>query len=352
MNNTKNPQLYIIQDKTDGIRAGICSVGAALVFLEVPLADGSKRDVVLGYEDLQEYFTNDVYLGATVAPSANRIGGAEFSLNGKTYTLDKNDGNNCLHGGVHFLQNQVWDVTKTADNSVTFAAEMQDGENGFPGPLKVEVTYTVQGCALLLDYHGSAAGAAHDVVCNPTNHSYFNLGGQGSGDILGHQLVIYGKQITPFGPEGVPDGTILDVEGTPFDFCTKHTIGERIEEPDPILQNVHGYDHNYILLKNEELHAAQYDAHGREVYVAARLSDAEENLTMQVSTDLPGIQLYTGNYLNVSGIGKNGRSYPSRSAVCLETQYWPNAVNVPAFPQPVIPAGQEMYSRTVYEFMI
>lgn len=347
----KTVEKFTLRDSKKGIVVHVCNVGASLVSLEVPLADGSSRDVVLGYEDLQEYFINDVYLGATVAPSANRIGGAAFSLNGKNYTLDKNDGNNCLHGGFRFLQNCVWDVTKVSANSITFSAETEDGENGFPGPLHVDVTYTVQGRALLLDYHGSALGSEQDLVFNPTNHSYFNLNGQGSGDILGHRLMICSKQITPFGPEGVPDGTILDVKETPFDFYQEQrVIGERIEEPDPILQNVRGYDHNYILLKDEELHAAQYDAHGKSVCLAAGLSSADGALTMKVYTDLPGLQLYTGNYLNVIGTGKQGRDYPSRSAVCLETQYWPNAVNVPAFPQPVLRAGQEDYSRTVYEF--
>lgn len=351
MNNTKNPQMYMIQDKTDGIRAGICSVGAALVFLEVPLADGSKRDVVLGYENLQEYYQNGPHLGATVAPFANRIGGAEFSLNGQTYRLEKNDGNNCLHGGFRFLQDQEWNVTKVSENSITFSADSEDGEHGFPGPLHVEVTYTVEGRALLLDYHGNAADAEQDVVFNPTNHSYFNLNGQGNGDVLNHRLTIYASQITPFGPKGVPDGTILDVADTPFDFGAQHIIGERIEEQDPILQNVCGYDHNYILMKNEKLHAPQFDAAGREVHLAACLTDEEEALTMEVYTDLPGLQLYTANHLNVSKTGKSGQSYSPRSAVCLETQYFPNAVNVPEFPQPVICAGQEMYSRTIYRFV-
>ena len=342
--------MVYLQNSEKGLRAGVCETGASLVVLEVPLADGSRRDVVLGYEDTETYFCNEVYLGVTVAPCANRIGGASFSLNGVTCYLDKNDGENCLHGGFRSLQDRNWDVTEVSENAVTFSAETADGENGFPGPLHVDVTYTVQDRDLVIDYRGSARHAEKDLLFNPTNHSYFNLNGQGIGDVLNHRLTVFADRITPAGPGGVPDGRLLDVNGTPFDFRKEKSIGERIDADEPLLTQTKGYDHNYILCKTEELRRPEYDVHERKLYLAARLTDAQGLIGMEVITDMPGMQLYTANYLNVQGMGKNGSDYPARSAVCLETQYFPNAVNVPAFPQPVIRAGEEVYSRTVYRF--
>ena len=382
-------QMFSLQDKENGIRAEICSIGASLMALEIPLADGSRRDVILGYEAPETYYENEPHLGATVAPFANRIGGASFSLNGETYSLKKNDGENCLHGGFHFLQDYSWKVKDVSGNRVTFSADCEDGENGFPGPLHVDVTYSVTDRALLIDYHGSALHAEKDVLFNPTNHSYFNLNGQksksmtdaysddcasgdyGTGNVLTHGLTIFSGQITPAGPDGVPDGRVINVAGTPFDFLplagsadrgvgergsademlrTERLIGERIDEDDPILRKTGGYDQNYILCKEKTLRRPEYDANGHEIHLAARLTDASGKVTMEVLTDQPGLQLYTANFLSVKGTGKGGKDYGPRSAVCLETQYYPNAVNIPSFPQPVIRAGEEMYSRTVYRF--
>ena len=350
------PQLISLRNGENGISAEVCSIGASLAVLEVPLPDGGRRDVVLGYEDMETYFHNEPHLGATVAPFANRIGGAAFSLNGESYSLEKNDGENCLHGGSHFLQDYLWKTTAVSDNSVTFSADCKDGENGFPGPVHLDVTYTVKGCTLLIDYHGSALRSEKDVLFNPTNHSYFNLNGKKSSSVLGHRLTVFSDRITPAGREGVPDGTVLDVSGTPFDFRKEKTIGERINAEEPLLRRTNGYDHNYILSKCEELHEREYDLQSkreefkRQVYLAARLRDASGEVTMDVLTDMPGLQLYTANFLEVHGTGKDGADYHARSAVCLETQYYPNAVNVPSFPQPVIRAGKEAYSRTVFRF--
>ena len=340
-------QTFAIQDTEDGIRAVVGTIGAALFKLEVPAPDGSLRDVVLGLADPEDYRTNDKFIGATIAPVANRVGGAAFSLNGKHYTMEKNDGNNCLHSGTHALYNRVWEAAAVSGNSVTFSMDCADGENGLPGPLHVDVTYTVQDRALLIDYHGYAE---QDTLFNPTNHSYFNLLGHRSGNVLDHELTVYAEAFTPAGPEGVPDGEIRSVEDTPLDFQLSERIGARIGEEDPVLIQAGGYDQNYVLSKEEILREPAYDVHGNAMYLAARLSDPEGDLAMDVFTDLPGMQVYSANYLTGEEPGKDGMQYPPRSAVCLETQYHPNAINVPAFSQPVIRAGKDMYTRTVYRF--
>ena len=344
--NVRSSEAFWLQDTESGIRARVCSGGASLMELRVPLADGTYRDVVLGYDDPETYRANEPHLGHTVAPVANRIGGGTFTLNGKTYQLNKNDGENANHGGSHAMHGRLWKVDSFSDNSVTFSYECADGENGFPGPLHMDVTYTVRDRALLIDFH---ALAAQDTLFNPTNHSYFNLKGQGKGDILDHVLTVYADQITPPGPKNVPEGTFLDVEGTPFDFRTPEVIGARINADEPILKNARGYDQNFVLKKEEPLHEKDYDAHGNNVFLAARLAAPDGSVALEVLTDLPGLQIYTANYL-AGEEGKGGVHYQPQSSVCLETQYCPNAINIPSFPHPVAYKAKDLYTRTVYRF--
>ena len=337
---------YRIQDTENGIRATTGNIGAALFSLEIPVSDGTWRDVVLGFEDPEDYRINEPHFGASMVPCVNRIGGAAFTLNGQTYTLDKNDGENSLHG-TYGLYDALWEATEVSKNSVTFSAVWEGGKGKLPGPLHADVTYTVQERVLFIDYHGYAQ---QDTIFNPTNHSYFNLKGQGNGDVLDHLLTVYAERMTPVGPAGVPDGTICSVDDTPFDFQLSETIGARIHEDDPELKRAGGYDLNYILDREELFREETYEAHGQAMYLAARASDPAGEVTMDVYTDLPGMQLYTANFLTGEEKGKGGARYRPQSAFCLETNYFPNAINVPAFPQPVIHAGEHRYSRTVYRF--
>ncbi len=333
-----------IRDGQSGLSAVFVNWGATLTALQVPLPDGTSRDVVLGYEDPESYRNNVYYLGATVAPCANRIGGAAFTLNGKQYVLEKNDGENNLHSGDHALHASFWEVSSQSGDQVTFSADCPDGENGFPGPLHVDVTYRVQGNALLIDYHGAAG---QDTVFNPTNHSYFCLDEPGS--MPEHVLTIYADQITPPDAGMIPDGTLMKVAGTPFDFRTGKKIGEQIDEADPLLTDAHGYDHNFLLNRTEDLRAPEYDTAALKLYQAAEVLSPAGGLAMDVYTDMPCMQFYTANWLSTPG-GKGGVDYTPRSSFCLETQFSPNALHIPAFAQPVIRAGEDVYHRTVYAF--
>jgi aldose 1-epimerase len=329
------------------LRAKVMNYGANLLELHVQTGDGD-RDVVLGHKNIEDYFDNDPNYGCTIARCANRIGGAAFSLDGARYTLEKNDnGVNTLHSGSGSLQRRIWQTADEATDHVTFSIKSPDGDLGFPGNLEVTVTYTIRDDAVIIDY---SALSDKRTIFNPTNHSYFNLKGEGNGDILDTQVQINADSFTHSDAQSVPDGQLTDVTGTPMDFRTYHLLGERINSDYEALRQAGGYDHNYVLRHTDELRAVEYDHDGMKEYEAAGFRAADDSIEAKVYTDLPGIQLYTGNYISGHDLGKCGKMYPWRGGVAFETQFFPNAINVPSFEQPVIEAGKPFHTRTVYKF--
>ena len=288
---------------------------------------GAWTDVVLGYDTLREYEENDGYLGACVGRVGNRIGGAGFTLNGKTYTLARNDGENHLHGGVRGFDKYVWTAEELPDG-VRFARVSPDGEEGYPGTLRAAVSYRLQGNTLAIEYEASAD---EDTLCNLTNHSYFNLNGGGA--VLSHTLQINAEEFLENGAATLPTGNRLPVAGTPFDFRVPKRIGQDIGADDIQLRNCGGYDHNFCLTGDP----------------AAVLRGDVSGITMKVRTTLPGVQLYTANVLTERR-GKNGAVYVPRGALCLETQYFPNAMACEGFEKPILRAGESWNHRTTLAF--
>ena len=330
-----------------GMRVRVMNYGANLLALEVPLPDGTSRDVLLGYENLEDYFDNPPCYGCTVGRNANRIGGAQFTLHGKTYELDKNDGENNLHSGFHPLHKRIWKTENQTENAITFSYDSPNGDMGFPGAMKIDVTYTLTDNALVIDYHAKANA---DTVFNPTNHSYFNLKGQGNGNILDHTLTIYADMMTPTDEASIPHGEMRSLENMPLDFRTTTVVGARINDDYDQLNYASGYDHNYVLRKDSGLNSAEFSTAKSAVSHAATLAAPDRSLVMDVYTDCPGLQLYTGNFISEDETGKGGVHYPSRGGIALETQHFPNCLNVPSFPQSIIKANEDAYTRTVYQF--
>ena len=324
-----------------GMTACIMNYGANL--LKLVLRDGT--DVVLGYEDISDYFDNSPYYGCTVARNANRIGGAAFDLGGVHYELEKNDnGHNSLHSGSETLAKQLWEITSESEASVTFSYDSPDGQMGFPGNCRISVTYTLTDSdALVLDYRATSDA---DTIFNPTNHSYFNLNGLDGSTILSHRLMIDADTFTYADEESIPDGTIREVAGTPMDFRDFHEIGEWVDDDYDVLNFAGGYDHNWCL--NQDTIEPEFSEPDMDVYFAASVEAAGRHL--DVYTSLPGVQVYVGNYMDPAEVMKGGKHFVKRGGVALETQYFPNAVNVPAFEQPVLRAGETARSRTVYKF--
>ncbi len=321
---------------TDGkIEARIITYGAIVVSLRVPDRNGKLDDVVLGCDTVDQYEKQTAHFGGIVGRYANRIAHGSFQLDGHTYSIPKNDGDNALHGGVRGFDKMVWQGKEISDG-VELTYVSKDGEQGFPGTLTTTVRYTLSGSALHIDY---SASTDKDTVVNLTNHSYFNLAGQGRGDVMGHMLKINASRMTPVDASLIPTGELKSVEGTPFDFRTSHKIGERIEADDPQLHLGHGYDHNFVL-----------DHSANELYEAAEVYEPTTGRILKVLTTEPGVQFYTGNFLDGSITGKEGRVYNRRFALCLETQHFPDSPNHPSFPSTELKAGQKFHSVTVYEF--
>lgn len=335
----KEASLYTVVNK-NGAKAVFTDFGAILVSLFVPDKNGNMDDVVLGYDELEKYFTNSPNFGSTIGRHANRIGGAKFTLNGKTYELDKNDGNNNLHGGFNGYHKRLWsgNVAEECDGTVIeFTYESADKDQGFPGNLKVKVSYKLNdNNELIISYN---AVCDEDTVLNLTNHTYFNLAGHNKGSILNHKAYIDADEFTYADKESIPDGTILKVEGTPMDFRKEKTIGDDIDSDYNQTVWGKGFDHNWVLKTKKGI-----------VSKVASLREENSGRLMEVYTDLPGVQFYTGNFLTGDEIGKGGAVYGHRSGLCFETQYYPNAINVPSFPQPVIKAGEAFNTVTKYAF--
>jgi aldose 1-epimerase len=338
--------LYILTNQ-NGVEAGISNYGATLVSLHVPDRNGRFADVVLGYDCLHGYVDDKAYFGATIGRYANRIAGGRFSLDGMTYTVAQNNGKNHLHGGVHGFNKVVWN-TEHVSNHKTSALRLnylsKDGEEGYPGNLAVQVIYTLTGHdELRIDY---TATTDQETVINLTNHAYFNLAGQGARDILSHELILHADRFTPVDATLIPTGELRGVQGTPFDFRQATAIGARIHgtdgETDRQLLFGKGYDHNWVF------------NHGGKsnISLAAEVYEPESGRVLEVSTTEPGIQFYSGNFLDGTARGKEGRIYNRRDGFCLETQHFPDSPNHPEFPSAVLRPGERYSSTTIYKFSV
>ena len=328
--------LYTFENK-NGMVMEVSDFGATLYSLIVPDKDNNPCDVVLGYDSPDGYMgPSGTGFGATIGRNGNRIGKARFVLNGKTYELDKNNNGNNLHSGLDYYHYRMWEVKETTENSITFSLHSPDGDQGYPGTFDVDVTYTLtEDNALQIDYHGVPQA---DTIVNMTNHSYFNLNGHASGNILEQEVWVDADAFTATDDELIPTGEIVPVEGTPMDFRVKKKIGRDIGENYEALVFGGGYDHNWCLNNN-----------GKFAKVIEMSSDVS-GITMEVYTDLPGVQIYSGNYLGEEK-GKDGIVYHQRQGICFETQHYPDAINHDNFPSPVVKAGEEYRTRTVYKFI-
>ena len=315
------------------IEAHFLDYGCIIKNVFVAGKDGKKRDVVLGYDDLKSYEENGGYLGAFVGRVANRIKNAEFTLDGVKYRLFANDGKNCLHGGKKGFDKKFFE-SKIEGDSITFTTCSFDGEEGFPGGLSIEVKYTLRGSALDIEYK---AVATADTPVSFTNHSYFNLSDEEIA--LNHLLSVNSDFITPVNDTLIPTGELLSVSDTPFDFRKPQKVGLYIDYPHKQLKIAGGYDHNFVL-KN-------YGSYEK----VATLYAEDTGICMDVFTDNFGMQVYSGNFLN-GAVGKNGRIYGKRAAICLETQGFPNAVNQVTFPSIIVKAGKTYSKRTTYAFSV
>lgn len=328
--------LYTFENK-NGMVMEVTDFGATLYSVLVPDEDGDLIDVVLGCDTPEAYEkAAGTFFGATVGRNANRIAGATFELNGKEYKLDANNGPNNLHSGLDFYSYRIWDVKDVTENSITFSLHSPDGDQGYPGAFDVDVTYTLtEENGVEIAYHGVPDA---DTIVNMTNHSYFNLNGHASGNILTQEVWLDADAFTAGDEELIPTGEIVPVEGTPMDFRTKKAIGRDIEEEYEALLCGKGYDHNWVLNNNGEFAKV------------GELTSKESGITMEVYTDLPGIQIYTGNFL-VEEVGKGGVIYRHRQGVCFETQYFPDAIHHENFGGPVCKAGEVYKTKTLYKFV-
>jgi aldose 1-epimerase len=325
----------------NGVEAQITNYGAALVSLKVPDRSGKFEDVVLGYPALGGYENDKAFFGGTIGRYGNRIAHGKFVLNGTTYKLATNDGPNHLHGGTRGFNKRLWtakDTSGASGPSLTLTYLSKDGEEGYPGNLSVRVTYTLTDSNDLKIEYGATTDK--ETVVNLTNHSYFNLAGQGNGDILDHELMINADRFTPVDTTLIPTGELRKVSGTPFDFTHATAIGARINQEDEQLKFGKGYDHNWVLNR----------AKAGALELVARLSSPKSGRILEVWTTEPGLQFYSGNFLDGSVHGKEGKVYAHRSALCLETQHFPDSPNHADFPSTVLKPGQKFQSTTVYKF--
>jgi aldose 1-epimerase len=335
--NGKRTDLYILTNK-QGMTVTLTNYGAKIVSIFVPDRNGKMADVVLGFGSIADYIKYGASHGATVGPYANRISGANFMIDSIVYNLQKNSGENCIHSGKESFYRQVWDASQTG-NAVEMTLQSPDGEWGFPGNKKVRVVFTLtEDNELRIDYSATTDKATH---FNLTNHSYFNLRGEGNGDILSHMAVINSTKVTRVDSFMIPTGDIVNIQGSPLDFMTPHTFGERIDADDQQLKIAKGYDFNYII-----------DKPSGELAFAASVSEPESGRHLEVFTTEPAVQLYTGNNLRGNEIGKSYIPYNSRSGFCLETQHFPDTPHRPEFPATLLIPGDTLSSITIFKFSV
>jgi len=331
--------LYVLTN-ANGMEVAITNYGATVVSLKVPDRSGGFADVVLGFDKFDGYLGNEPYFGAVVGRYGNRIAGGRFTLDGHEYHLAQNDGKNTLHGGLKGFDKRVWsvkDVSKNDAPAIQLSYLSKDGEEGYPGNLSATVTYTLTARnELRIDY---AATTDKPTVHNLTNHSYFNLAGEGNGDVLSHLMTIHADRFTPVDATLIPTGELQSVAGTPLDFRAPAAIGARIDADHEQIKLGHGYDHNFVLNRK-----------GGELFLAARITEPTSGRVMEVLTTQPGLQFYTGNFLDGTIHGKGGKVYGRRSAFCMETQHFPDSPNQPKFPSVVLKPGERFTSTTVFRF--
>lgn len=340
--NGKEVFLYEVKNQ-NGASVQVTDYGAILVRVNVPDKNGIMTDVVLGYDNVEGYQVNSQNFGAPIGRSGNRIGNAKFVLNNKEYQLFVNDNRNNLHSGPDYYHVRVWEVSKIDEekNSITFKLFSPDGDQGFPGNFTVYVTYTLtEENAVEIHYEGESDA---DTIANMTNHSYFNLAGHqaGMGKMLAHYMQIFAEEYTPISDfEAIPTGEYAKVEGTPMDFRTPKIIAKDLEADFEQLNFTGGYDHNYVLCREKGT-----------MRQAAEVYSEDTGIVMDVYTDLPGIQFYAGNFIGHEK-GKGGYVYTKRSGFCLETQYYPNAMNQEGFASPELKAGEKYDTTTIYKFSV
>ncbi len=320
-----------------GVQATVLDFGATLISVKAPDKAGKIEDIALGCDRLADYVKGTPYFGCTTGRVCNRIARGEFTLEGKKYTLEKNNGPNHLHGGKNSIDKQVWQAKefKAKDAvGVAFTHTSKDGFNGYPGNLALKVTYTLNDKnELRIDYE---ATTDQTTPVNLTNHGYWNLAGHAAGDVLGHEVQIVADRYTPTDDTLIPTGKIVPVEGTPFDFRTPKTIGSRIGE---IKGDPGGYDLNFVL-----------NSGGKKLALAARVVDPKSGRILEIETDQPGIQFYSGNFLDGTQVGKGGVKYRKHAGFCLETQHLPDAVNQPSFPSVILKPGETFKTSTIHRF--
>jgi aldose 1-epimerase len=332
-------KLYTLTNRR-GIEAKITNYGATVVSLKAPDRAGRFADVLLGYDTLEDYRRSTFYVGPVIGRYANRIAKGRFTLNGREYKLAVNNGENSLHGGLKGFDKVVWKARPFATRdgaAIELTHLSKDGEEGYPGNLSVKVVYTLtERNELRIDY---SATTDRDTIVNLTNHAYFNLAGQGNGDILKHNLVINADRFIPADANSIPTGELRSVAGTPFDFRRATAIGARIEQDDEQLKFGRGYDHTFVI-----------NGRAGTLRRAATASEPVSGRMMEVWTTEPGMQLYTGNYLESTMVGKGGKAYGQRFGFCLETQHFPDSPNKPDFPTTVLRRGGRFNSTTIYKF--
>lgn len=331
--------LYTLTN-ANGVVAKITNYGGTVTELWVPDKNGNMDDIVLGFDSVTPYETKSPYFGSIIGRYGNRIGKAKFTLDGKEYNLAANDSQNHLHGGVKGFDKRVWDAepVKTSKSvGLKLHYLSADMEEGYPGNLDVTVTYTLTNDnELAIEY---VAKTDKPTVCNLTNHSYFNLAGQGNGTILDHQLMLNAKEFTPIDRGLITTGEILPVKGTPMDFSTLTAIGKNINSTDQQIQFGGGYDHNWVI-----------DKKLGKMGLAAKVVEPTSGRVMEIYTEEPGVQFYSGNFLNGTITGKMGKVYPKRSGFCLETQHYPDTPNKPNFPSVTLRPGETYKTTTVHKF--
>jgi len=335
----KTVEIYTLKN-SKGAETQIITYGAAVVSLKMPDKNGKFSDIVLGYDSIADYEKNQFYIGAQIGRYGNRIAKGKFTLDGKEYVLAKNNGENHLHGGPKGYDKVVWAARGFTDKSganleLTYLSK--DGEEGYPGNLSIKVVYSLtENNELKIVY---SADADKNTIVNLTHHSYFNLAGAGSGDILNHQLTIYADKFTPTDSGSIPTGELKSVKETPFDFLTATAIGARINQTDEQLKFGNGYDHNWVLNKNDN-----------SLTLAATVYEPVSGRVLEVSTTERGLQFYSGNFLDGAIKGKNGQNYPRRAGFCLEAQNFPDSPNKPNFPTAVLKKGETYSQTTIYKF--
>lgn len=326
--------------RNDVLEVGLLSYGATLQSLSTPDREGRLRDVVLGFDTLSGYGGAHPYFGAVIGRFANRIAEGRFTLDGNDYRVPANDGPNALHGGPEGFDRQVWSGTAVegdGDVSVRLALTSADGDMGFPGTLEVAVTYTLSGPELRIDY---VATTDSPTIVNLTNHAYFNLATTGAGTVERHELQLFASRFTPVGAGTVPTGDVFDVAGTPLDFRQPKSIGQDLRDDADQLLRAQGFDHNWVLDR----------APGSPASLAARVYEPSSGRVLELFTDQPGLQFYSGNLLDGTIAGKAGRTYRQGDGFCLETQHFPDSPNQPAFPSTVLRPGQSYATTTTLRF--